>query len=99
MYGQKPHLSLAQHFTAAVMAVTLGVAAAAGANATIVPVLDAVYYTPLTAFAVNFTTLFAVAGGAAGYIEQSIADYNRTRPRLQPWALPAQDWWDKKGGP
>jgi hypothetical protein len=99
MYGEKNRLSLTQHFAVAALSMTLGMAAAVAANAAIVPVLDAIYYTPVTAFAVNFSALFAVTGGTAGYTEQAFAQYNRAHPKLQPWALPAQDWWHKKGGP
>lgn len=99
MYGEKTRLSLAQHFAVAALSMTFGMAAALTANATVVPVLDAICHTPVTAFAVNFSALFAVTGGTAGYTEQAFARHNRTHPKLQPWALPAQDWWHKKGGP
>ena len=93
-----PHLSLVQHFTAAALSLGMGMAAAMAVDTTIVTALNAVYQTPLTAFAVNFGTLFAVTGGAAGYLSQSFAQYNAARP-LQSWALPAQPWWIKNEGP
>ena len=99
MYGEKTRLSLTQHFAVAALSMTLGMAAAVMADATIVQALNTIYYTPVTAFAVNFSTLFAVVGGTAGYTEQAFAQYNRAYTKLQPWALPAQDWWNKKGGP
>jgi hypothetical protein len=99
MYGEKTRLSLTQHFAVAALSMTLGMAAAVTANATIVPLLEAVFHTPVTAFAVNFGTLFAVIGATAGYTEQTFAQHNKAHPKLQKWALPAQDWWNKKGGP
>ena len=80
-----PHaLSLAQHFTAAALAVGAGMAAAFAANETVVPALNALYETPLTAFVVNFGALFAVTGGTAGYAEQTLRQANATRHKAAP---------------
>ena len=92
-------LSLAQHFAVATAAVTAGMAAAFVANETIVPVLNTLYETPVTAFAVNFGTLFAVTGAAAGYAEETLRQFNAARHRASPWGPAPRAWWNRPLNP
>jgi hypothetical protein len=92
-------LTLTQQFTVAALAVATGVAAAYGVNENIVPLFNAVYETPLTAFVLNFATLAMVSGGAAGYAEQSLRMKNAEERRLKPWGQAPLKWWQKPYNP